>query len=124
MDVWAAPLGTEEERQKKEAHLLQIQVQLKSCVMAEGKGAPAAESAAEAHMSLNSPQVQSEATVASLQPPVATTTEDEDESEDESDILEESPCGRWQKRREEVRDDATTEVTPQKWKVISLSVIG
>ncbi|XP_023044113.2 nuclear receptor-binding protein 2 isoform X4 [Piliocolobus tephrosceles] len=28
--------------------------------------------------------------------------EREDESEDESDILEESPCGRWQKRREEV----------------------
>uniref|UniRef100_A0A8C4QS53 Nuclear receptor-binding protein n=1 Tax=Eptatretus burgeri TaxID=7764 RepID=A0A8C4QS53_EPTBU len=26
----------------------------------------------------------------------------EEESEDESDILEESPCGRWQKRREEV----------------------
>ena len=25
-----------------------------------------------------------------------------DESEDESDVLEESPCGRWQKRREEV----------------------
>ena len=25
-----------------------------------------------------------------------------DESEDESEILEESPCGRWQKRREEV----------------------
>ncbi|XP_005796275.1 nuclear receptor-binding protein-like [Xiphophorus maculatus] len=35
--------------------------------------------------------------------PVATSaTEDEDESEDESEILEESPCGRWQKRREEV----------------------
>ncbi|GCC36621.1 hypothetical protein chiPu_0015116 [Chiloscyllium punctatum] len=28
--------------------------------------------------------------------------EEEDESEDESEILEESPCGRWQKRREEV----------------------
>ena len=26
-----------------------------------------------------------------------------DESEDESEVLEESPCGRWQKRREEVR---------------------
>ncbi|KAJ3594199.1 hypothetical protein NHX12_006530 [Muraenolepis orangiensis] len=35
-------------------------------------------------------------------PPAATATEDEDESEDESEILEESPCGRWQKRREEV----------------------
>ncbi|NWR80118.1 NRBP protein, partial [Centropus unirufus] len=30
--------------------------------------------------------------------------EEEEESEDESEILEESPCGRWQKRREEVRD--------------------
>ena len=28
--------------------------------------------------------------------------EREEESEDESDILEESPCGRWQKRREQV----------------------
>uniref|UniRef100_A0A665T731 Nuclear receptor-binding protein n=1 Tax=Echeneis naucrates TaxID=173247 RepID=A0A665T731_ECHNA len=38
-------------------------------------------------------------------PPVASVpmaTKDEDESEDESEILEESPCGRWQKRREEV----------------------
>ena len=26
-----------------------------------------------------------------------------DESEDECEVLEESPCGRWQKRREEVR---------------------
>ena len=25
-----------------------------------------------------------------------------DESEDESEVLEESPCGRWQKRREQV----------------------
>lgn len=25
-----------------------------------------------------------------------------DESDDESEVLEESPCGRWQKRREEV----------------------
>lgn len=40
--------------------------------------------------------------VASMQPPATTGTEDEDESEDESEILEESPCGRWQKRREEV----------------------
>lgn len=37
------------------------------------------------------------------QPPATATTEDEEEeSEDESEILEESPCGRWQKRREEV----------------------
>jgi len=26
-----------------------------------------------------------------------------EESEEESEVLEESPCGRWQKRREEVR---------------------
>lgn len=35
------------------------------------------------------------------QTPVTTATEDE-ESDDESEILEESPCGRWQKRKEEV----------------------
>lgn len=47
----------------------------------------------------------------SLSPPVsmatqpaatAATEDEEEESEDESEILEESPCGRWQKRREEV----------------------
>lgn len=38
------------------------------------------------------------APVASAAPP----EEEEEESEDESEILEESPCGRWQKRREEV----------------------
>uniref|UniRef100_A0A3B4AH38 Nuclear receptor-binding protein n=1 Tax=Periophthalmus magnuspinnatus TaxID=409849 RepID=A0A3B4AH38_9GOBI len=32
----------------------------------------------------------------------AATEDEEEESEDESEILEESPCGRWQKRREEV----------------------
>ncbi|XP_069461567.1 nuclear receptor-binding protein isoform X3 [Ambystoma mexicanum] len=48
-------------------------------------------------------------TVASMSPPVTATSapapqpeEEEEESEDESEILEESPCGRWQKRREEV----------------------
>lgn len=59
------------------------------------------------HMSSNIQQVESGASmsspVASIQPPATTATEDEDESEDESEILEESPCGRWQKRREEVR---------------------
>ncbi|KAK2092227.1 Nuclear receptor-binding protein [Saguinus oedipus] len=45
--------------------------------------------------------------VTSVSPPVTSTTsaaspEEEEESEDESEILEESPCGRWQKRREEV----------------------
>lgn len=40
-------------------------------------------------------------------PPAAAATEDEEEeSEDESEILEESPCGRWQKRREEVWDES------------------
>uniref|UniRef100_A0A8C1SUY4 Nuclear receptor binding protein 1 n=1 Tax=Cyprinus carpio TaxID=7962 RepID=A0A8C1SUY4_CYPCA len=33
---------------------------------------------------------------------VKITLDEEEESEDESEILEESPCGRWQKRREEV----------------------
>lgn len=56
------------------------------------------------HMCSNSQQVQGGAPVSSIQPPATTATEDEDEdeSEDESEILEESPCGRWQKRREEV----------------------
>ncbi|KAF7650694.1 hypothetical protein LDENG_00121670 [Lucifuga dentata] len=46
--------------------------------------------------------------VASVSPPVSVPTpapateDEEEESEDESEILEESPCGRWQKRREEV----------------------
>ena len=34
--------------------------------------------------------------------PPSATAESADESDDESDVLEESPCGRWQKRREEV----------------------
>ncbi|KAI4880541.1 hypothetical protein NFI96_018566 [Prochilodus magdalenae] len=42
-------------------------------------------------------------TVTQAPPATTTATEDEEEeSEDESEILEESPCGRWQKRREEV----------------------
>ncbi|KAG9470002.1 hypothetical protein GDO78_019131 [Eleutherodactylus coqui] len=45
--------------------------------------------------------------VVSMSPPVSAPSvpaqeEEEEESEDESEILEESPCGRWQKRREEV----------------------
>lgn len=44
------------------------------------------------------------------QPPATAATEDEEEeSEDESEILEESPCGRWQKRREEVGDVSAEE---------------
>lgn len=62
------------------------------------------------HMSSNSQQVQGGALAstpssASAKPPASSTaTEDESEDEDESEILEESPCGRWQKRREEVTD--------------------
>ncbi|XP_061523345.1 nuclear receptor-binding protein-like isoform X1 [Phycodurus eques] len=72
---------------------------------AEWKGPTAAEAnktesaAAGGHVTCNAHQVPSGA---SAQPSGSTTTEDEDESEDESEILEESPCGRWQKRREEV----------------------
>lgn len=40
-------------------------------------------------------------------PPAAATEDEEEESEDESEILEESPCGRWQKRREEVRPEVS-----------------
>ncbi|KAM7406310.1 hypothetical protein PAMP_000695 [Pampus punctatissimus] len=76
----------------------------------EGKGAPAEEGniteATAAHISSSAQQVQGGASVSppvtSIQPPATTATEDEDDSEDESEILEESPCGRWQKRKEEV----------------------
>ncbi|XP_047437252.1 nuclear receptor-binding protein-like [Mugil cephalus] len=74
----------------------------------EGRGAPGSEEPElpAGNVSGNSPQVQSGASVsssvASAQNPATSATEDEDESEDESDILEESPCGRWQKRKEEV----------------------
>ncbi|XP_072806042.1 nuclear receptor-binding protein 2 isoform X2 [Vicugna pacos] len=40
--------------------------------------------------------------MAAPEPVPRRSREREDESEDESDILEESPCGRWQKRREQV----------------------
>ncbi|KAG5847075.1 nuclear receptor-binding protein [Anguilla rostrata] len=78
--------------------------------MSEGEGKPVLPSAPEAK-----PETVTSAPIAqgvsSVSPPVsavgqgppATATEDEEEeSEDESEILEESPCGRWQKRREEV----------------------
>ncbi|XP_076463083.1 nuclear receptor-binding protein-like isoform X2 [Babylonia areolata] len=39
---------------------------------------------------------------ASLHPNPTEQAESADESDDESEVLEESPCGRWQKRREEV----------------------
>lgn len=75
----------------------------------EGKVTPCAEEKTEltsGNMSGTAHQVPSGASmsppVSSVQPTTIVATEDEDESEDESDILEESPCGRWQKRREEV----------------------
>ncbi|XP_037553445.1 nuclear receptor-binding protein [Nematolebias whitei] len=71
---------------------------------AEVKVAPGAEGKPEVSTgnasSSNTAQVPS--SLASTKPAATSATEDEDESEDESDILEESPCGRWQKRREEV----------------------
>lgn len=82
----------------------------------QGTGAPAEEGNAPevTHMSSSTRQVQggapasspvpatATATTPTKPPATSTATEDEDESEDESEILEESPCGRWQKRREEV----------------------
>lgn len=38
-----------------------------------------------------------------VEPTPAENRDSGDESEDESEVLEESPCGRWQKRREEVQ---------------------
>lgn len=83
-------------------------------VMSEGeaKQAPAPTSTMEAKSEAAAPAPSAQG-VSSVSPPVSmvtqappaatTATEDEEEeSEDESEILEESPCGRWQKRREEV----------------------
>lgn len=75
----------------------------------QGKAAPGAEGNTPEVTAgiVSTQQVQGGASVSSpvapIQPPATTPTEDEDESEDESEILEESPCGRWQKRREEVK---------------------
>ncbi|KAK5873784.1 hypothetical protein PBY51_018793 [Eleginops maclovinus] len=75
---------------------------------AEETGAPGTDgnqpNVTTGHMSSSIQQVEASVSspVAPVQPPPTTATEDEDESEDESEILEESPCGRWQKRREEV----------------------
>lgn len=67
---------------------------------APGADGPGPEATAQ-HLSGHTQQVQGEAPAVSLQTPATTATEDE-ESDDESEILEESPCGRWQKRKEEV----------------------
>ncbi|XP_056284557.1 nuclear receptor-binding protein [Pseudoliparis swirei] len=78
--------------------------------MSEGENKQASETAQEvkAESIVAAPTGQA---VSSVAPPVsmvtkpaatAATEDEEEESEDESEILEESPCGRWQKRREEV----------------------
>jgi len=80
--------------------------------MSEGENKQASETAQEvkAESIVAAPTGQA---VSSVAPPVsmvtkpaatAATEDEEEESEDESEILEESPCGRWQKRREEVWD--------------------
>ncbi|XP_034004377.1 nuclear receptor-binding protein-like [Trematomus bernacchii] len=75
---------------------------------AEEIGAPGTEgnkpNVTTGHMPSSIQQVEASVAspVAPIQPHTTTATEDDDESEDESEILEESPCGRWQKRREEV----------------------
>ncbi|MED6282767.1 Nuclear receptor-binding protein [Characodon lateralis] len=76
---------------------------------AEEKPAPGSDAKAEftaEHLSPSTTQApggtSTTSSVASPKPIATSATEDEEESEDESEILEESPCGRWQKRREEV----------------------
>ncbi|CAB1340476.1 unnamed protein product [Coregonus sp. 'balchen'] len=73
--------------------------------MSEGEGLqasdPVQEGKAESVVSASTEQSVSPPVSTVTHPPATTATEDE-ESEDESEILEESPCGRWQKRREEV----------------------
>uniref|UniRef100_A0A8B9I484 Nuclear receptor binding protein 1 n=1 Tax=Anser brachyrhynchus TaxID=132585 RepID=A0A8B9I484_9AVES len=72
------------------------------CGMSEGesKQVPSGGSDSKPEPASSGPGMTSvSAPVASAAPP---EEEEEEESEDESEILEESPCGRWQKRREEV----------------------
>lgn len=47
------------------------------------------------------------------EPDEGSTNKADSESEDECEVLEESPCGRWQKRREEVKlvDKKHTHIT-------------
>lgn len=42
------------------------------------------------------------------EPDEGSTNKADSESEDECEVLEESPCGRWQKRREEVAKNFST----------------
>uniref|UniRef100_A0A8B9L7U8 Nuclear receptor-binding protein n=1 Tax=Astyanax mexicanus TaxID=7994 RepID=A0A8B9L7U8_ASTMX len=85
-------------------------------VMSEGEGKQFTSTAPTSTMEAKPESVASVPAgqgVSSVSPPVSTVTQpppaataatedEEEESEDESEILEESPCGRWQKRREEV----------------------
>lgn len=78
-----------------------------SAMSEEAKQTSAAAMDAKSDSTASPPPAQG---VSSVSPPVSTVTQsappatedEEEESEDESEILEESPCGRWQKRREEV----------------------
>ncbi|XP_037606853.1 nuclear receptor-binding protein [Sebastes umbrosus] len=73
--------------------------------MSEGENKQASDNAQEVKAESTGQAVSSVSPPVSMvtQPPATAATEDEEEeSEDESEILEESPCGRWQKRREEV----------------------
>lgn len=67
------------------------------------------------HLSGHSQQVQGEAPAASLQTPAAAAATEDEESDDESEILEESPCGRWQKRKEEVTSGRLFVAPPSAW---------
>lgn len=75
---------------------------MKEAPGSEGKPEPPAAGT----VPVTAPQAQGETPASSSAvpqtPPIASATEDEDESEDESEVLEESPCGRWQKRRDQV----------------------
>lgn len=73
----------------------------KQAAVQEGRqdsGATAAPASTAQGVSSVSPPV----SMVTQPPPTAATEDEEEESEDESEILEESPCGRWQKRKEEV----------------------
>lgn len=84
--------------------------------MSEGENKPAPDAAQDAKSDSVAATGQGVSSVSPpvsmvTQPPATAATEDEEEeSEDESEILEESPCGRWQKRREEVGDVSAEEL--------------
>uniref|UniRef100_A0A8C8GL08 Nuclear receptor-binding protein n=1 Tax=Oncorhynchus tshawytscha TaxID=74940 RepID=A0A8C8GL08_ONCTS len=72
--------------------------------MSEGEGKQVLDSVQEGkpESMVASPTVSPPVSTVTQPPATAATEDEEEESEDESEILEESPCGRWQKRREEV----------------------